>query len=263
MRRRSAVYLTLVLLALCFPVGGHGATVSLRADFWCPFNCEPDAARPGFMVEIAQYALGKYGHTVDYQIMPWNRAIKEVRAGKIDGVIAELKSHSPDLIYPAREAALAVNAFWVKKGTPWRYQGIDSLNGVTLGIIRDYAFGNPLDAYVLKNKLNISRVAMVNGEQAVAQNIKRLVLGRIDVYVEAQAVVRFQAGKDGQADLLESAGILNATPLYVAFSPQRATSAAYARMLAEGVDELRATGKLDNILYKYGLHDWKRDEAQQ
>lgn len=82
--------------------------MSLRADFWCPFNCEPDAARPGFMVEIAQYALGKYGHTVDYQIMPWNRAIKEVRAGKIDGVIAELKSHSPDLIYPAREAALAL-----------------------------------------------------------------------------------------------------------------------------------------------------------
>jgi polar amino acid transport system substrate-binding protein len=116
---------------------------------------------------------------------------------------------------------------------------------------------------VLKNKLNISRVAMVTGEQAVAQNIKRLVLGRIDVYVEAQAVVRFQAGKDGQADLLESAGILNATPLYVAFSPQCATSAAYARMLAEGVDELRATGKLDDILHKYALHDWKRDEAQQ
>jgi len=59
------------LLALWLPVGGHGATVSLRADFWCPFNCEPDAARPGFMVEIAPYALGsKYGHTVDYQIMP-------------------------------------------------------------------------------------------------------------------------------------------------------------------------------------------------
>lgn len=84
----------------------------------------------------------------------------------------------------------------MKKGTTWRYQGIDSLKGVTLGMIRAYAFVDSFDAYVLKNKLNISRIAM----------------GRIDVYVEAQAVVRFQVEKDGQDDLLESAGILNATP---------------------------------------------------
>ena len=45
--------------------------------------------------------------------------------------------------------------------------------------------------------------------------------------------------------------------IYIAFSPKRADSQRYARMLSEGVVQLRRTGRLAVILSKYGLKDWK------
>ena len=53
--------LTLMLLAgavsQTWTTAATAETVTLRADVWCPFNCEPDAASPGYMIEIAKAAL--------------------------------------------------------------------------------------------------------------------------------------------------------------------------------------------------------------
>jgi len=45
--------------------------------------------------------------------------------------------------------------------------------------------------------------------------------------------------------------------IYIAFSPKRADSQRYARMLSEGVVPLRRTGRLAVTLSKYGFKDWK------
>ena len=31
--------------------------ISLRADLWCPYTCDPQAKNPGFMIEIAKEIL--------------------------------------------------------------------------------------------------------------------------------------------------------------------------------------------------------------
>lgn len=183
----------------------------------------------------------------------------EAREGKIDGVIAELKSHSPELVYPVREQAVSVNSFWVKKGAKWRYKGMASLREVTLGVVQGYAFGEPMDSHLKQNQGPVSRVS---SEQAVTSNIRKLLMGRTEVYLDAQLAVLYQARKNGLADQLQIAGVLNTTPLYIAFSPKRATSRAFARMVSEGMDELRKTGKLSAILKKYEVDDWDRMRPQ-
>jgi polar amino acid transport system substrate-binding protein len=60
----------------------------MRADTWCPFNCEPGAKDPGIFIEIAEYAFSKKGHKIDYKTLSWGRAVAEVAAGHINAAVA-------------------------------------------------------------------------------------------------------------------------------------------------------------------------------
>ena len=61
--RRFAISVLAVSL-LCS--AAKADVIDLRADEWCPFNCEAGSENPGFMVEIAREALALYGHDVGY-----------------------------------------------------------------------------------------------------------------------------------------------------------------------------------------------------
>ena len=63
----------------------HAEALSVRADSWPPYNYEPGAKPAGFVVDILHQAFGVEG--IDYQAAPWNRALEQVREGKIHAVI--------------------------------------------------------------------------------------------------------------------------------------------------------------------------------
>ncbi|MBF0379047.1 MAG: hypothetical protein HQK72_16440, partial [Desulfamplus sp.] len=45
--------------------------------------------------------------------------------------------------------------------------------------------------------------------------------------------------------------------IFIAFSPNNPKSKDYATLITEGIKEMRANGKLKEILNSYGLEDWK------
>ena len=98
-------------------------------------------------------------------------------------------------------------------------------------------------------------------------NIKKLLKGRIDTIPEDKAVFVNMAHKMGVLDQIEEAGadpILNkddfeSLKIYLAFSPKNPNSKDYAKLLSEGIKEMRSSGELQKILAKYGLNDWKEN----
>lgn len=58
------------------------------ADEWCPYNCQPQAKRSGYVIELLKAAFGTRDVKVDYRIVPWKRALMDTRAGKTGAVIA-------------------------------------------------------------------------------------------------------------------------------------------------------------------------------
>ena len=72
---------------LSVPVMSQADTWSIRADSWCPYNCEPSDNHSGYMIEIIELAAKSAGHKVDYKIVPWSRALVDVRLGQINGVV--------------------------------------------------------------------------------------------------------------------------------------------------------------------------------
>ncbi|MBV1909516.1 MAG: transporter substrate-binding domain-containing protein [Kangiellaceae bacterium] len=232
--------------------------IILAADYWCPINCQPESSQEGFMVDIAKRIFKENGHQVKYIIVPWNRTIRMVRAGKIHGAIGPYIEDSPDFIFPENELAMIGFSVFVKKNSNWNYSGISSLEKLRLGVVANYSYGEELDLYIEKNKDNVDRIHVIHGDTPVKQNMKMLLYGRIDAIVATQPVFLHVSNKSYAKAQFRLAGEINSPKkAYIAFSPALPTSKRYAKILSDGISELRKSGELTEILSKYGLYDWK------
>lgn len=246
-----------LVVLLVLAGGAQAATISIVADEWCPYNCAPGSEKPGYMIEIAQKVLGEAGHTIDYRNMPWSRAIEEARRGKFDAIVGAARGDATDFVFPAARLGVSANVLMVKAGNPWRYTDMASLEAVSLGTIRDYSYGDELDAYVGAHEKDPKRVQVASGDTALETNFKKLEAGRIDVLVEDRNVVEYHLAGSGQSAAFGAAGDLGEDDLFIAFSPANPNASEYAKLLGEGVQKLRASGELAAILAKYGLKDWE------
>ena len=245
-------------LLMAWLPASQAATISIVADEWCPYNCEPGSDKPGYMIEIAQKVLGEAGHTIDYRNMPWSRAIEESRKGNFNAIVGAAEGDAPDFVFPKNSMGTSSNVFVVSKGSTWRYTDMSSLDAVSLGSIRDYSYGDELDAYLTEHEKDAKRVQIASGDTALDTNIKKLKAGRIGAAVEDRNVVEYYLAGSGQQAAVEIAGDLGEDPLFIAFSPTLDGAAEYANLLSAGVERMRASGELATLLKKYGLQDWKK-----
>lgn len=248
-----------LLLATVFLLStlSHANTVTIRADEWYPINGVPGAKNPGYMIELAQVILAKHGHTVEYRSMPWERSLKEVRRGSFDCVVGAYKEDAPDFIFPDNAWGSIESTFYVKNETAWRYTNMDSLKNIVIGAIGGYAYSEEFDEYIKQNK-GKGKVQVINANNALEQNIKKLLKGRIDVVIESHLVMEAKLKSMKATDKVKSAGVLvEAENMYIACSPAKSTSKEYVKLFSDGIKELRTTGKLKEILGKYGLKDWQ------
>lgn len=230
--------------------------IVLVADEWCPYNCAPEDKNPGFMVEIAKFVFAKEGHSVIYHTAPWARAIHLVREGKHQGIIGTGRTETPDFIFPDIELGRATHTFYTSKGHPWKYNGLDSLKEINLGVIEDYSYGNLDNDYIKPNK-GSEKIQVINGENGLMRNIKKLSYGRIDALVDDKTVFQHQLYITNTPNDFSEAGLADFEDVFIAFSPKLKESKSYAKILSRGMKQLRKTGKLEEILDKYGVEDWR------
>ncbi len=253
--------LFLVLFA-CFPCAGYAEAEEIRfvAEPYCPYACQGGAEYDGMMVDVTRTIFESEGYSVIYTTRPWARALRESRRGKHTGLIATVPAESSDFYYPEEEGARLTHCFYVRNDTPWRFENIESLQSVRLGVILGYGYASispEFGRYVNSNKENNKLIQWVGGEIANLQNFKKLVANRIDTVFVDTAVATYWLNKSGFADQVRKGGCLNETaPLYVAFSPAHPASQKYAEIYDRGLRKLRTSGKLEEMLAKYEMKDW-------
>ncbi len=98
----------------------------------------------------------------------------------------------------------------------------------------------------------------LNADNALEQNIKKVLHDRIDATVESPAVMNAKLKELGLKGQLVSAGRLaSSEPMYIACSPAKELSKKLATWVDEGTRKMRKSGELQKIMEKYGLSDWK------
>ena len=241
--------------AVLLAPAAEGATISLRADEWCPYNCVPDSDRPGYMIEIARAIFEEAGHVVDYQTLNWSRSLAETRKGKYSGVIGATLDEVPGFIAgPA--LGYSNDSFAVRPGTVINTKRMDPFAGLTLGAIRGYDYFKPVNDYIEAHGENRALVQFTFGDDALEQNLRKLVDGRVDFVIDDGNVLRRTVHDLGLTPDLRIIETDEPEAVHIAFSPEDPNAEAYATLMRHGVDRLRRSGGLERILKRYGLRDW-------
>lgn len=234
------------------------SSIRIAADPWCPYNCSPDTALQGFMVDIAREALALEGFQLNYELINWARAKLLVKAGELDGIIGMNRSTASEPLYQFSNTPLGFSqiCFYKRAGEPWAFESVDSLENQTLGWINQYWFGEDtdLDAWVERNKDTTSLVT-VAGDKVYQRLFSLLQSQRIDTFAEDRQVVAYMLNQAQLSERIVPAGCSRyIEEVHLAFSLKAEHSKQWAEALDRGVAKLKKAGKLSTLLAPYGLN---------
>lgn len=250
---RCVPFLALLLLLALAPLA-RADTITLAADLWCPYNCDPKAARPGFLVEIARTLLEEQGHRLIYEVRPWKRALAEAARGEINGVIGAAPDEAPGFVFPECLMIPSSTLFYVRADSGWQFNGEPSLRGKTFGVIAGYSYGPFLDAYMAAHP---DQFLASTDDDASRINLRNLLRSRLDVVLDDAHVATYLAREGGFLHRIKPAGQAEDVDVGLAFSPALPGAGKLAGDLCAGLERMRAAGRLAEILARYGVMDWK------
>lgn len=242
-----------LLFMSCKSYADGNDKLKVRADLWCPYNCEPKDKSPGYMVEVLQIAFGK--ENINYETMNWARAILDTREGSYDAIIGAAKEDAPDFIFSTPLGA-SKNCFYTKNTSKFKYTGIDSLKSVKLGVVKDYAYFEDLNGYIKQNYGYKDKIDEHYGDNVQEKMISKLEAGRIDAFVEDPNVASFVLKKHPEIKDIVDVGCKQIGDLYIAFPPKNPQSKERAEKLSATIDSMIKSGEMEKLLDKYSLKPW-------
>lgn len=245
------------LLPLTLSASASAETIRLGGDNWCPYNCDPKSPNPGYQVELAKEILEAKGRKVEYVLLPWSRAVEEATSGRIDGLVGAVPEGKPTFAFPAVETGVSQACFFALKTSTWKYDGVESLAKQPIGIIQDYFYGKKLDDYFRGRKNKYVQAAI--GDDALPKLISKTNLGRLTAFLEDANVTKLTLMNMKLADRFKIVGCSDKKDIVsIGFSPKNPNAKEYAQLISDGTEALRKSGRLKEILAKYGMTDWRQ-----
>ncbi|SNS63013.1 MULTISPECIES: ABC transporter substrate-binding protein [unclassified Azospirillum] len=239
--------------------GAAAADVALRADAWCPYNCEA-GARPGYLVEIAKAALEPAGHKVSYAMMPWTKVLAAVKTGEVTGALGAVQTEAPELIYPKSPLGLSRPTLVIRRGKELAGlsdKNLDPLKSVRFGSITDYFYSEAVNAFIDANK-SLPNMVRVSGDNVTEDLVNMLIEGKIDAMVEDSNVIDYLLESKGYRNLFSYVPLGEPSDVSIGFSPKDPNAKAYAELIDAKLAEMRKNGQLAQLLSRYGMRDWVR-----
>jgi polar amino acid transport system substrate-binding protein len=259
---KKAVMALIVALMPCLTAfaAAKPYEVSLRADYWYPYNGEPNSIKPGYMIEIAAKAFSEAGLGMDYRLMPWQQAIKSANAGNIDCLVGPTKEEAPELIFPKNSLGIAQTGFYSRFGelSGWRYQGVESFKGLRIGVTASviYIEDDEVIAYLADADNDIY---IASSDKPLIELMGALAKGDLDMVIETSSVFKAVSRQQGVFLLFTE---VDKHPyenhIYIACSKNVKNAQQYVDMLDRTLIKMRSDGSLENLLRNYGIRDWQK-----
>ena len=247
---KTKLSMTIIVLMCTFwfvSAAGAGNVVKAGTVNWPPYYGE-SLKNGGFMTEITREAFKRSGWDYELEYMNWNRAEGLCKQGKLDMVQGGFYTDERSKIYRLTDQYATVSiVFFKKKGNELSYSTIDELAGKKVGLIRGWIYP---DAISKSTSLKLDYV------DKPLSNIKKLLVGRVDVIVGSKAVIIDTVNRE----MPDQAGMLvpmdppiKANPVHNIISSKIADSKAIAEAFNNGLKEIREDGTYDEINKKHGF----------
>ena len=200
---------------------GVEGTLTFCSDVWAPYVNAQDNGREGYVIDLLREIYEPLGYNVELEIIPWSLCLKAVRSGRTTGVIGTDAEEAPALIFPEETMGVYRPLFYTLSQSKWTYHGIETLNGIRLGVVQDYSYSDEMDAYIEQYRQTDS-ILLSKGEQPIDLLLNALQEGWLDAFVENQFTIDAFLGNNSEIrQNLRIAGPLTTDDrMYVAFSPE-------------------------------------------
>jgi len=133
----------LLACSLYLPFCVHAQELIIQADRWCPYNCEPGTADPGYAVEIMQNIFESSGVKIKYELVPWDRAMMQTRDGTANAAIAAVRQQADEnqLLVGAESIGTSTDCLFVAASNPLKFSKADDLNSLkSVAIVSGYNY---------------------------------------------------------------------------------------------------------------------------
>lgn len=234
----------------------HAETLKIASIDWCPQLC-PGKEKAGYITDTVNEIFEGSPYKADIKTYPWTRAILLARKGDVHALLSPAKAEAPELLYPENGIGVQRMCFFTKADSQWNYSGIESLRNLKIGIAYDTSV-EELNSYLTQNREQFDFMPY-NGTY-VSKSLRKLDAGRYDMFLFTHNSVVYEMRNLGAEKNYRCAGCVFSAKVYMAFSPaesQRARVQEMMKYFDKRMDELKISGRIEQIMNRYGLEDWQ------
>jgi len=229
--------------------------VVLVADYWCPYNCEPNSNFEGVLVDIAREAFNTMGIEVEYKIKPWYECLVAFEKGEVDGIIGVSNNEVRSAIYPTLEQSQSKVAVFARSDVSWKYDGPSSLSNRKIGLVDGYLYNNKIRSFIFANIITRPELFIYStSDNPVMENVEKLISNEIFVFLEDENVAKRYIDKTSLSKI-KNAGYISDNPdeIFIAFPDSKPRSKEFANKLSKTTFFMRQSGKMEELEQKYNI----------
>jgi len=266
LQQRNAVHqrwqrwsLAVGLCTLLWSALSSAQSLVVQTDRWCPYNCEPGSAAPGYVIELLQAIFVASELAIVYEVVPWDRALKNAYDGRAGAVVgaSRKEAHEQGLLIGDEPIGVNADCVFVAAKNPLRFEKLADLNGLKrVAIVSGYSYTGAVGQWLAAPE-NKPRLELAHGDRPAEINLLNLAKGRLDGVIDNGAVLGMAAQTLGISNKVRLAGCSGNDPMYVAFSAKQAHAIALVKQFDNGIVAMRRDKTLGKLLAKYGQKDWK------
>jgi polar amino acid transport system substrate-binding protein len=248
------------LMLLCLVLSGQSycRTIRLATLEYPPYEFQGAEDASGIAVELIKEAFTRIDQPYTIQFLPWGRAIREVRNGRIDGIFTIYKTPEREQFMSYSDEVLINQSIslFALKSNKIHYSGrINSLAAYRIGVMRKVSYGAQIDE-ALNNGVFENIVTTDTG----IKNFKLLLADRVDLVI---------SNRLGGMEIIKQLGIEDLVyqvpsysyeiPSYIAFSKLSPLSSIKGQ-LDGALRQMKEDGTYKKIISEYLKH-YRNEES--
>jgi len=188
----------------------HAEVLKVCYDQWAPMTIFPseENAERGVVIDMLDQIYTAKGYEPEYYEVPLARGLDMVADGLCDMLPEFLYSEKleKDFVYATEETFKYSTAFVIRRDDPWRYDGIQSIEGrrIATGPGWDYSSMSVDYQNYLDDPENAELVEVIAGYDDVVDRVFRMIRdGRVDMYADNELVLQHVLNRLNLNDELE------------------------------------------------------------
>lgn len=220
-----------------------------------PLEMANNGNMQGALTEIVKEAVELTGKSVEFKFEPWARAQYNTEHGNVDACFNAGQNATREKWALFHKEVLFEETYviFLRKDSTFNIsEDFKNVDNLKVGVQRGYTYGGEF-----QKALDEKRFKQITEAETIEQNLKKLMAGRIDLFIGDKIPSQYFITKENVGDQIKlfksSTGadfIVSLWPTYVAFS-KKTISSSFIDEFDVALKKLKSSGRYDEIINKY------------